>query len=233
MARPAGHRIALLAVGVATLALLVAFGAFGFAWRAVDRAEDAKTTALGQPAQDPTPSSASGGETATPEESATVDAPTPANPRSPGEAPLLNERTVYRPKYDKQTLILKTRCGYSMYADLDEPRAQNEDTGADLRLVMGCGGDPTVFRLGDGVEGSDAAESGMGPQDCADKIRIAPVGEGAPVPVRKGAALCITTDYGRARASGDEWRMVLIEVMGVANDGATTVQVTAWDIPDA
>jgi hypothetical protein len=50
-------------------------------------------------------------------------------------------------------------------------------------------------------------------------------------PVHKGIAICLTTDYAAAKARGDRWRMVLVEVVGIDNDGAVTVQLTAWDIP--
>jgi hypothetical protein len=41
----------------------------------------------------------------------------------------------------------------------------------------------------------------------------------------------VTTNYATARESGDVWRMALVEIVAVANDGAVTIQATAWNIP--
>ncbi|MCW3845146.1 hypothetical protein ONA70_34270 [Micromonospora yasonensis] len=229
--RPAGQGLTLLALGVAGLALLLAFGSAVFAWRAIDQAEDAKAIAL-QPGAAAGPS-ATGGQPAT-SAPTSADSATPEDtPRSPGEAPALDARTNYRPRYEKESLVLKANCADSMYADVDEARAQNDSNGADIRFTRGCGNEPSTLRLEDGVEGTDVATSGMRPQECADKIRTALIAENQAVPVRKGTAICITTDYGDAKAHGRPWRMALIEVVGVANDGAATLQVTGWDIPDA
>lgn len=76
-----------------------------------------------------------------------------------------------------------------------------------------------------------AGAPGMTPQDCADKIRTAPIGLGAEIPVRQGLVLCITTSFQAARSRGDLQRMVLLEITGVGADKSVTVQVTAWDIP--
>lgn len=233
-ARPAGQGLTLLALGVAGLALLLAFGSAIFAWRAIDQAKDAKEIAL-RPAAAGTAATGGpdGGQPTTSAPTETESTAPDDTPQSPGEAPALNERTVYRPRYEKEPLLVKASCSYSMYADLDEPRAKNDEDGADVRFTMGCGNDASTLRLEDGVEGTDAASAGMTPQECADKIRTAPISDNQPVPVRKGTAICITTDYGDAKAHGRPWRMALIEVVAVANSGAATLQVTGWDIPDA
>lgn len=230
--RPGGRGLAVLALGIAGLALLLALGSTIFAWRAVDQAHDAKDIAL-RPAAGASAASAPASDAPSPAApTASGDTPPDDVPRSPGEAPPLDERTVYRSRYDKQPLTFKVPCGNRMYADLDEPRVMNESTGAEIKFIMGCGNDPSAFTLQDGVDGSEDASAGMTPPACGDKIRTAPIATGAGIPVRKGTAICVTTDYGNARAHGDPWRMILLEVMGVANDGAATVRVTAWDIPD-
>ncbi|WP_140158024.1 hypothetical protein [Micromonospora sp. NBS 11-29] len=227
----------MLALGVAGLALLLALGSAIFAWRAIDQAKDAKDIALrSEPAAGPTAGSEPGGGTQPPASSAPTETggTTPDDtPRSPGEAPALNERTVYRPSYQKEPLVLQAACSYSMYADLDEPRTRNDSTGADIRYTRGCGNEPSTLRLEEGVDGTDAAAAGMTPQECANKIRTALIGEDQRIPVRKGTTICVTTDYAYAKAHGDPWRMALIEVVGVGNDGSTTLQVTGWEIPDA
>lgn len=235
--RSGGRGLVVLALGVAGLALLLALGSAIFAWRAIDQAQDAKDIAL---RSGPAVSASATGEPDGGAQTPTSSAPTEAGgttpddtPRSPGEAPALNERTVYRPSYQKEPLVLKAACSYSMYADLDEPRTRNDATGADVRFTRGCGNEPSTLRLEDGVEGTDAAAAGMTPQECADKIRTALIGEDQRIPVRKGTTICVTTDYAYAKAHGDPWRMTLIEVVGVGNDGSTTLQVTGWDIPDA
>ncbi|MFI0795305.1 hypothetical protein ACH4OY_21895 [Micromonospora rubida] len=202
-----------------------------FAWRAIDQAKDAKSTALGrQPTSDLSPATpGAGANTLIPSE-----LPSGAGDvsRSPGEVPVLTEQTVYEPKYEKQPLVLKAACERPMYADLDEPRVKNDKAQADIELIVNCDTDLLNFGLMEKVEGSEEARPNMTPKECADKIRSALVGREAPIPVRKGSALCITTNYDAARASGDQWRMILMHVVGVANDGATTVEVSAWNIPD-
>ncbi|MDG4815921.1 hypothetical protein O7628_10430 [Micromonospora sp. WMMD956] len=230
-----------MALGVSFLALLLAFGSMIFAWRAVDQAKDAKSFALsGRPsngAASATPPVAGPETPAAPSETPSQlpsDLPSGIEdvPRSPDGAPVLTEQTVYEPKYEKQPLVLKATCGRTMYADLDEPRAKNEEAQADVRLVINCNADLPTFRLMDGVEGSEEARPGMTPKECAEKIRSAPIGRDAPIPVRKGTAVCITTSWQAARERGDRWRMILMHIVGVSNDGATTVEVSAWNIPD-
>ncbi|WFE39659.1 hypothetical protein [Micromonospora sp. WMMD998] len=235
--RSGGRGLVVLALGVAGLALLLALGSAIFAWRAIDQAQDAKDIAL-RPgtAASPSANGEPGGSAPPPTSSAPTETEgtTPDDtPRSPGEAPALDERTVYRPSYQKEPLVLQAACSYSMYVDLDEPRTRNDSTGADIRFTRGCGNEPSTLRLENGVDGTDAASAGTTPQECAKKIRTALIGEAQRIPVRKGTAICITTDYAYARAHGDPWRMALIEVVGVSNDGSTTLQVTGWEIPDA
>ncbi|MGC5660194.1 hypothetical protein ACN261_07260 [Micromonospora sp. WMMD723] len=229
--------MALTALGVSVLALLLAFGSALFAWRAVDQAKDAKSFALGnRPATIAPPPNPSGAAPATSAPASNLPSELPSGiddvPRSPGEAPVLTEQTVYEPKYQKQPMVLQAACGRAMYADLDEPRAKNDDDQAEISLSTSCSSNQPMLRLMDGVEGSEDARPGMTPKECADKIRSALVGRDAPIPVRKGTALCITTSYQDARERRDQWRMILMQVVGVSNDGAATVELSAWNIPD-
>ncbi len=233
--RPTRSKGGLLAIGISLVALLLAFGSAVFAWRAIDQAKDAKDIAIGRapvlasnepPATQPEPTTVDPGQTPG-EESAAPD----GGPRSPGEPPALGERTVYKPHYEKQVLRLAAQCNSWSYVDLDEPRVNVGSSGYDLRLSMGCNNAPSRFNLGYGVDGSDAAQIATKPQECADLIRAAPIPREGSVPVRKGIVICLTTDYAAARERGDEWRMVLVEVVAIGNDGAVTVQATAWDIP--
>ncbi|TDC72856.1 hypothetical protein E1193_26820 [Micromonospora sp. KC606] len=233
-ARPprSGRPVALLALGVAALALLVAFGSALFAWRAVDQAKDAKSIALaGRPADAPSsaPPSAASGRTEEPTEAPPGTDPPP---RSSGEQPELNEQTVYTPAYERKPLKLSATCSAPQYADLDVPRTQNDSAGAEIRLNGSCANEPASFRLLDGVEGSEDAEPGMKPGECADKIDIALVATNRRIPASKSTVFCLTTNYKDARARNAPWRMVLVHVVGVANDGVTTIEVSAWEIPD-
>jgi hypothetical protein len=232
-----------LPVLVSVGAVIIALAALVVAWRAFDRANDARDIALAggrqptaqQPAGTATVDNSAAGNSSgnttsgntTSGNSATTA--TPVDPNATG-APPLDQRTVFKVKYDKQTLTLKTQNSSSMEVDLDEPRANVQD-GADITLHMNYSNNTPYFTLGQGAEGSEAGAPGMTPQDCADKIRRAPVGENVQIPVRQGNVLCIATSFAAAQAKGDVRRMVLLEVTGVATDGAVTVQLSAWDIP--
>jgi hypothetical protein len=71
----------------------------------------------------------------------------------------------------------------------------------------------------------------MTPQDCADKIRRAPVADNGRIPARQGLDVCVITSFAAAQQRGDLRRMVLMEVSGVAADGSVTLQLSAWTIP--
>jgi hypothetical protein len=224
-------RGAVLALGVAALALAVAVISLVVAWRAVDQAGDAKQLALvGESGQEApaTQAPAAAPETITQAPPAT-DAPIEPAP-SGTAAPPLNEQTVYKPKYEKQSLTLKARCSYHMYADLDEPRANVSESGYDVALTGECATEPGFLRLGQGVEGSTSGAAGMTPHDCAERIRTSPLGD-ASIPARQGTVVCLTTSFAEAQALGENQRLVLFEITGVADDGAVTIKSTAWDIP--
>ncbi|WP_091095638.1 hypothetical protein [Micromonospora citrea] len=225
-------------IGIASLALLAALGSAVVSWRALDQANTARDIAsarapVGAPAATPDGGASSAPEPAGP--TATPDGEgTPGGaPRPPGEPPELNERTVYRPNYEGQSLTLKpAECFTEMRVDLDEPRANVGSNGAEFTLSPGCQAGAPYVQLSTGVDGSEAARAGMRPQECADAIRAAPIAENAEVPLRKGGWLCIRTNYGKARERRDEWRMVLVEVVSISNDRAVVIKATAWDIPE-
>jgi hypothetical protein len=218
------------ALAVAGLALLLAFASLAFAWRAIDQANDARQIALAGRGEPDAPSTV--GAQAPQSEPAAVESTDPVEPTEPagtGEPAPLDERTVYTSKYEKQILTLKASgCNRPMYADLDEPRANVGAGGYDLALHAGCAS--SYLALGDGVAGSESASVASTPQDCAEQIRTAPLGE-ATVPVRKGVVLCLTTSFAAANERGDDQRMVLVEITGVADDEAVTLKTTAWNIP--
>lgn len=236
-AKPPRSRGAVFATGVAVLALLVAAVSLVVAWRAIDQADDARQFALAgggvavapaTGAPTPPPTTAAPPTTAP----AATEPATVTDPTSTGEPPPLDARTVYTPKYERQVLTLRVAgCNDSMYIDLDEPRANVGSNDNDLTYYNRCAGEASVLRLGDGVEASDTGSPQMTPHDCAERIRTAPLGSEASVPVRKGVVLCVTTSLATARSKGDSQRMVRLEITGVADDRTVTLQSTAWDIP--
>ncbi|WP_329109304.1 hypothetical protein OG792_11245 [Micromonospora sp. NBC_01699] len=217
------------------LALLVALGSALVAWRAIDQANDARDIALagrvptepvtGQPGPPPAPSVTNRGAPAP-----TVTAVESVRPTASGQAPKLDENTVYGVRYEHEELTLTAACDFSMYADLDLPQANVPQTGHDLRFTQRCGGDTSSFSLGDGVGGSASVLPGMTPQECNKKILSAPLGT-ATIPVRDGAIFCIRTSRQSALERGDDWRMVAVEVTGIAGNGAVTIALQAWNIP--
>jgi hypothetical protein len=217
------------------VAVIVALASMLVAWRALDQANDARQIALaGGTAATPagTGSGASAGASTATRSAPAIDATSAAAQVAPtlsGEPPQLTQRTVYTPQYEKQTLTLKASCS-SMYADLDEPRANVGSGDYDLMLKGPCGGGTANLVLGNDVSGSQEGAPNMTPQDCGDKIRTAPLGE-VPVPVNKGIVLCIATSFAAAQKRGDVRRMVRLEITGVSADGAVTLQLTAWNIP--
>ncbi|MEW2445062.1 hypothetical protein [Micromonospora marina] len=219
-------------VMISVLALLVALVSSAVAWRAFDQARTARDIASAEAGPVPDSNRPSPPEdvvTAAP--SVTIgQVPDPA--RSPGERPELNEQTVYEPKYDKQSLTLRpVECYRPMYADLDEPRANVGSDGYDILLNLGCGAGAPYLQLGAGIDASQQARPGLTPQECAEAIRSTPLGAEAKAPARKGVLICLNTSYADARQRGDRWRMVLLEVVAVGNDGGVTIQASAWNIP--
>ncbi|MEU4556680.1 hypothetical protein [Micromonospora violae] len=221
-----------MVIGVAVLALLLALGSAAVSWRALDQAQTARDIASARgpaapsaPAAEPIPSGPA--VSADPEQTA---ASPEEPPRSPGTPPEITAETVYKPKYDNQSLILKTAdCFTRMQVDLDEPRANVGSGNADV--AFGCSNGNPWFRLASGVEGSETAKAGMKPGECGDAIRSAPIAQGTVVPLRKGSWLCVRTNYRTAYAQRDEWRVILVEIVSIGNDGAVVIRATAWDIP--
>jgi hypothetical protein len=222
-----------IALAASVLAMVIAIVAVAIASSAIDQARDA-TQAVNTAQGSATANPGGGNPTAVPESTGPVVDPTAgpdAEPNATGE-PRLDERTSYTSKYEKEVLTLSAeRCSNSMYADVDEPRGNVASQGADLSFVGGCSAtEPPAFRLGEDVDGSTAGTRESTPADCAEKIRQAPIAEGATIPVRKGIVICLSTSYAAAKARGDQWRIVRLEVTGVANDGTVTVEAYAWNI---
>lgn len=218
----------IIALAASVIALLAALGSAALSLTALQQANAAKEAAGGTKTADNRGGNnppAGGQPTNNPPPTLSSPKPSLTGP------PVLDERTNYSVKYTKQSLTLTAACNYSMYADLDEPRGNVASNGADLVFHGGCSAtDPAEFRVGDDVDAGLVENANATPQECTDRIRRTPVGD-APIPVRQGIAICVTTSYNAARARGDVWRVVLIVVTGVSDLRTVTVETSAWNIP--
>ncbi|MFY1632561.1 hypothetical protein ACN27F_04605 [Solwaraspora sp. WMMB335] len=223
---------------VSLLALLTSMATAVIAWRALDQAGDAKAIALGgggQAAPPIEPSAPLDGDSAVtapvgdPETDPVSSSPPGADTSDP---PVLNEQTKYDLWYQKQSITLRTASNRYMHADLDEPRADVPSSGGvEITLYGRYGNAAAYLRLGSGVQASQTDQPELTPHDCSERIRTAPLGTEAQVPARQGTVLCLWTSHAAALDAGHARRVVLLEITGVADDGAVTLLLTAWDIP--
>ena len=234
-ARPR-RTLGLLALGVSVVALLVAVTATLVAIRATDNARAARdlATALGGVAPAPSavapappvPSEPAAGEDPAVPPSEPVD---PLDPNATGE-PTLTERTTYTPRYAKEPLTL-TVPSYNreMAADLDEPRA-NVNAGAEIVVDKVCDlGAPVHASFVAGVDATTGATRDSTPADCVEKIRQAPVGPNATVPLRK-SVVCADHLDAAASSGATAGGSSLVEVTDTNSDGTVQLSATAWDI---
>jgi hypothetical protein len=111
-----------------------------------------------------------------------------------------------------------------MFLDLDEPRANAGENGSDLRYDSRCGDQPPSLTLGPGATaGAQVASGDIDAAGCGEAIRTSPLGPGASVQVRKGAALCVLT-------AADPPDMVLVEVTDVGQTGIAGMRATSWKV---
>jgi hypothetical protein len=214
---------------VAAVAVLFALASLVVAARAMSVANDAKDALAGGTA---TTAPANGGGEVTepaPRESESEQAPPPVDPNS-SDPPELNEQTNYDVETEKEPLTLTAADNNDMSLDVDEPRAYPGNQGGDLVLNADFNGQ-RYFTLGESVQGSGEGEAAMTPNECYNKIRVAPLPAEARVPARQGRVICLLTSFNAAQTSGDRWRLARVHVTGERADGAVTVEVTAWNIP--
>jgi len=222
-----------LAIAVAVLALLLAAVSMLVSWRALDQATDARDIARAGgapapqapgPAPQPTEPPPTGGPAPEP--------PPPGDPTTTPDLPPLNEQTQYTVKYEKVSLKLQTGCNNSQYIDVDVPRVRNDSTDDDIQFTAQCGAETSYFELPQNTPASRADTPNLTPQDCARLIQTGPLGLNTRVPARKGTVLCLITSLEEAMQRGDKQRIAIVQVTGVADDGAVSVSATAWDIPN-
>jgi hypothetical protein len=130
----------------------------------------------------------------------------------------------YAVAYAQEPLRVQVGCSAVMFLDLDEPRANAGENVSDLRYDSRCGDQPPSLTLGPGATaGAQVSTSDIDAAGCGDAVRTRPLGPGASVQVRKGAALCVLT----AASPPD---MVLVEVTDVAQTGIAGMRATSWKV---
>jgi hypothetical protein len=130
----------------------------------------------------------------------------------------------YAVAYAQEALRVQVGCSAVMFLDLDEPRANAGESVSDLRYDSRCGDQPPGLTLGPGAtSGAQVSSGDIDAAGCGDAIRTRPLGPGASVEVRKGAALCVLT----AARPPD---MVLVEVTDVAATGIAGMRATSWKV---
>lgn len=223
-----GRLFGLAALAVALIALLLGGFAAVQSWRAADKADQAldQLTKL----------AAAPVATSTAEPPAVSDPPTdpPAlaepTPADTGSVPALNAQTEYKPKYPNETLRMPGNCNQTVYIDLDEPRVRVESGISEFTYYDGCGTQTPYVNLHQGVRGSLAPSAFVTPIECGELIRTSPLSD-SNQPIRRGQVYCINTSLDEARNSAGTWKMVILEVTAVTQDGAATFKASAWDIP--
>ena len=110
---------------------------------------------------------------------------------------------------------MQVGCAAVMYLDLDEPRADADQQGSDLRYDSRCGAGRPALTLAPGAAAGSRAGPDTDAAGCAQAIRTSPLGVNADVPVQKGTVLCVLTSAADAEERGERPRMVLVEVTEV------------------
>ena len=218
-------RPGMLAIGaVAVVAFLLALIAAVNSWRAASAvgALQTKVDRLGTAAA-PQP-----GPVATPTAEATTENASPDTTPT-GSAPTLNAQTQYKVNYVSKRMNVSGVCNQAVYIDLDEPRVQSSSDEAELS-VGACQGGTPAFTLSDGVQGSRVDSDSVTPIECNNQIQLSPLARTG-TPLRQGQVYCAMTSLDRARATALSWKMVVLSVTSVGEDGTVSLDVSAWDIP--
>ncbi|TWG14188.1 hypothetical protein [Actinoplanes teichomyceticus] len=148
-------------------------------------------------------------------------APAPVSPR-PVAA---RSSTVLPVTYAKEALNVRIGCAALAYLDLDEPRAGAAERVADLRYDSRCGSTPPRLSLAAGAAaGSGVPNANLDAKGCLRAIRTGPLGPGASVAVRRGAALCVLT-------AAEPAKLVLVEITEVGGAGTAGLRATSWLAP--
>jgi hypothetical protein len=219
----------LLVVGLAAFAVLLGLVSVGFSWRASSKASDAldKLSALSTAAPVQPVSAASAPPTTPPDEPAT-SAPTPG---PSGSDPELSKETQFGVKYVKESLRVPAGCSTSIYVDVDEPRVRLDEGLSELTFFDPCGIKTPYITLSPGVRGSVTDSDNVTPSECVDLIRRSPLAIGEQ-PIRQGQVYCVNTSKAAAIEAADTWKMVIMTIDAIAQDGAVTIEASSWNIPE-
>jgi hypothetical protein len=151
-------------------------------------------------------------------QAAPQEAPRPVTTRAPQAG------GGYAVAYAQEPLRVQVGCSAVMFLDLDEPRANAGENVSDLRYDSRCGNQPPSLTLGPGATaGAQVGTSDIDAAGCGEAIRSSPLGPGASVDVRKGAALCVLT-------AANPPDMVLVEVTAVGQTGIAGMRATSWKV---
>jgi hypothetical protein len=214
---------------MSVVSLLVALTAIALSVYAIGVAND-RTAATGGRPGGPPPGGPGNPPPPGPASAAPTVGSTPGGDSSPGE---LNPRAAFTDAYSptNQTLQIHPDRGDYNYVDLDRPQVGVDSSVAELYLYQG-GGEET-FQFQDGVAVATASDPNVQPSDCVDLIRTSALPGGGRIPVgTPNLTLCITTSFSQAKNAGTSWKMVVLHVSGISNDGTVQVDVRAWNIPD-
>jgi hypothetical protein len=131
----------------------------------------------------------------------------------------------------KKLRIATSNCRDQTKIDLDEPRVGVDDTSKDVWLTPPCAGTGLTLSLNAGVDGSRANSPDVQPSECANLIQLSPLPQDSAQPLRTGQVYCLNTSRDAAKVTANTWKMVVLEVTAIAQDGTVTFNASAWDIP--
>jgi hypothetical protein len=203
---PHRHRVVLVALVIASLALVASGVAWVVAFRAMGRAGSMATMHL------PMSVAPAGVGPATVRSTAAAAPNTPAvaAPAAAGAGLL----------YAQEPLQIQVGCGSTAKIDLDRPPGVGAtDDKADLRYDNRCGLAGTLFFIGAGARTvSHVTDPTLDRPGCADAITTNPLDADEGVLVVKGTVLCVATAD----------TIALVEVTGVTAHGAASLRATGW-----
>ncbi len=126
--------------------------------------------------------------------------------------------------YAQEPLRVQVGCAAVMFLDLDEPRANADESVSDLRYDSRCGKEPPRLTLGPGAAGgAQIKDANTDAAGCLDAIRTSPLGPGASVVVAKGVVLCVLT-------AGRPAQMALVQITDVGQTGIAGMRATSWKV---
>ncbi len=141
------------------------------------------------------------------------------------DGPLPSVDAQYTTAYEDVKITLSKSSGSSYRGfDLDQPLVNPEPAAADGRLNFS-----DVALQFDSDRVAIAKSPQVTPAECASAIQLSP--SSTTVKVSEDLVLCTVTNGRGALNEPERLKMVRIIVNSVADDGATIVSLTAWELP--